>query len=170
MWVQSLHQKDPLEKHMATHSSILAWRIPWTEAGYSPQGHEELDMTEVTQHLSYTKFMFLDTKEKQFFATLSNFVYNKIAFSYLDVLTQYHLVAAKNISGKEKTNSQFLKFQLQSQEGDAKSQKYYLYGVMCAQWFEFPGELALKCLVMLPMPRVSPLFIKKCFLRNFIQP
>ena len=30
-WVQSLGQKDPLEKEMATHSSILAWRIPWTE-------------------------------------------------------------------------------------------------------------------------------------------
>ena len=30
-WVQSLDQKDPLEKGMATHSSILAWRIPWTE-------------------------------------------------------------------------------------------------------------------------------------------
>ena len=30
-WVQSLGQKDPLEKGMATHSSILAWRIPWTE-------------------------------------------------------------------------------------------------------------------------------------------
>ena len=29
--VQSLHQKDPLEKGMATQSSILAWRIPWTE-------------------------------------------------------------------------------------------------------------------------------------------
>ena len=29
--VQSLGQKDPLEKGMATHSSILAWRIPWTE-------------------------------------------------------------------------------------------------------------------------------------------
>ena len=29
--VQSLGQKDPLEKVMATHSSILAWRIPWTE-------------------------------------------------------------------------------------------------------------------------------------------
>ena len=29
-WVQSLGQKDPLEKGMATHSSILAWRIPWT--------------------------------------------------------------------------------------------------------------------------------------------
>ena len=32
--VQSMDQKDPLEKEMATHSSILAWRIPWTgEAG-----------------------------------------------------------------------------------------------------------------------------------------
>ena len=30
-WVGSLGQEDPLEKEMATHSSILAWRIPWTE-------------------------------------------------------------------------------------------------------------------------------------------
>ena len=30
-WVQSLGQKDPLEQEMATHSSILAWKIPWTE-------------------------------------------------------------------------------------------------------------------------------------------
>ena len=30
-WVQSLGQEDPLEKGMATHSSTLAWRIPWTE-------------------------------------------------------------------------------------------------------------------------------------------
>jgi len=30
-WVQSLSQEDPLEKEMATHSSILAWEIPWTE-------------------------------------------------------------------------------------------------------------------------------------------
>ena len=30
-WVLSLGQEDPLEKGMATHSSILAWRIPWTE-------------------------------------------------------------------------------------------------------------------------------------------
>ena len=30
-WVQSLGQEDPLEKAMAIHSSILAWRIPWTE-------------------------------------------------------------------------------------------------------------------------------------------
>ena len=30
-WVQSLGQEDPLEKGMATHFSMLAWRIPWTE-------------------------------------------------------------------------------------------------------------------------------------------
>ena len=31
MWVQSLGREDPLEEEMATHSSVLAWRIPWTE-------------------------------------------------------------------------------------------------------------------------------------------
>ena len=35
--VQSLDQEDPLEKGMATHSSILAWRIPWTEEPGGPQ-------------------------------------------------------------------------------------------------------------------------------------
>ena len=30
-WVQSLGREDPLEKEMATHSNILAWKIPWTE-------------------------------------------------------------------------------------------------------------------------------------------
>ena len=30
-WVQSLGREDPLEKEIATHSSVLAWRIPWTE-------------------------------------------------------------------------------------------------------------------------------------------
>ena len=30
-WVQSLSQEDPLKREIATHSSILAWRIPWTE-------------------------------------------------------------------------------------------------------------------------------------------
>ena len=46
-----LGQEEPLEKGMATHSSVLAQRIPWTEepAGQSPWGHKELDMTEATQ-------------------------------------------------------------------------------------------------------------------------
>jgi len=48
MWVQSLSLEDRLEKGMATHSNILAWRILWTAepGGYSPWDHKELDMTE----------------------------------------------------------------------------------------------------------------------------
>ena len=47
--VQSLGQEDPLEKRMTTHSSILAWRIPWTEEPgrqYNPWGLKESDRTE----------------------------------------------------------------------------------------------------------------------------
>ena len=45
-WVGSLGQEDPLEKGMATHSSILAWRIPCSLVGYSSWGHKELDTIE----------------------------------------------------------------------------------------------------------------------------
>ena len=43
-WVQSLDWEDPLEKGMATHSSILAWKIPWTEepGGYSAQDRKRV--------------------------------------------------------------------------------------------------------------------------------
>ena len=46
--VQSLGQEDPLEKEMATHSSILAWRIPWTEepGGLQSMGSHRADTTE----------------------------------------------------------------------------------------------------------------------------
>ena len=49
-WVQSLGQEDPLEKGMAIHSSILAWRIPWTEKPGRLQfiGSKELDMTKTS--------------------------------------------------------------------------------------------------------------------------
>ena len=48
--VQSLGWEDPLEKGMAIHFSILAWRIPWTEEPgrlYSPWGRKELDTIEL---------------------------------------------------------------------------------------------------------------------------
>ena len=47
-WVRSLGREYPLEKGMETHSTILAWRIPWTEepGGYNSRGHKESDMTE----------------------------------------------------------------------------------------------------------------------------
>ena len=46
--VRSLGQEDPLEKEMATHSSMLAWKIPWTEepGRLQSMGHKESDMTE----------------------------------------------------------------------------------------------------------------------------
>ena len=42
MWFQSLGQEDSLEKEMATHSSILAWKIPWTE---EPGGLQSMGVT-----------------------------------------------------------------------------------------------------------------------------
>ena len=47
-WVQFSGRENPLEKEMSTHSSILAWRIPWREepGGLQSKGSQELDMTE----------------------------------------------------------------------------------------------------------------------------
>ena len=65
-WVQSLGWEDPLEKGTATHSSILAWRIPWTEEPLVPwratvHGAAESDTTE---RLTDTLFRSIKTKEK----------------------------------------------------------------------------------------------------------
>ena len=48
----SLGQEDPLEKEMATHSSIFAWRIPWTEepARLQSMGSQKSDRTELSTH------------------------------------------------------------------------------------------------------------------------
>ena len=45
-WIWSPCQEDPLEKGMATHSSILAWRIPWTE---EPGGLQSMELQRVRQ-------------------------------------------------------------------------------------------------------------------------
>ena len=47
-WVQSLGQEDPLEKEMATHSSILAWEISWTE---EPGGLQSMGLQKVSHDL-----------------------------------------------------------------------------------------------------------------------
>ena len=48
MWVRSLGWEDPLEEEMVTHSSILAWKIPWTEepGGLQSMSHKVSDTTE----------------------------------------------------------------------------------------------------------------------------
>ena len=56
--VRSLGQKDPLEREMATHSSILAWKIPWTEEPGRLQSAKESDRTErLTLSLYFFFFM-----------------------------------------------------------------------------------------------------------------
>ena len=54
--VRFLGQEDPLEKEMATHSSILAWDIPWTEepGGLHPVGLQESDTSERLNHQHHT--------------------------------------------------------------------------------------------------------------------
>ena len=53
--VRFLGWEDPLEKEIAIHSSILAWKIPWTEepGGLQSMGQKELDMTQRLNHQNY---------------------------------------------------------------------------------------------------------------------
>ena len=51
MWVRSLGQEDPLEKEMTTHSSILAWEIPWTE---EPGELQSMELLKSRTRLSYS--------------------------------------------------------------------------------------------------------------------
>ena len=51
-WVQSLGQEDPLKEGMATHSSILAWRIPWTEEPGRATVHWGCKESDPTERLS----------------------------------------------------------------------------------------------------------------------
>ena len=63
--VQSLGQKDALEEEMASHSIILAWRIPWTEkpGGYSPWSYKELD---TTKQLALSSFLYFQMGPRGF--------------------------------------------------------------------------------------------------------
>ena len=68
-WVQSLDQEGPLEKETAIHSSILAWRIPWTKEPGRLQSMEsqELDMTErLNYHHSFSIFSYKECNQFDF--------------------------------------------------------------------------------------------------------
>ena len=54
-WIRSLGQEDPLEKEMATHYSILAWKIPWTEG---PNGLQSIGLQRVKTRLIDFTFTF----------------------------------------------------------------------------------------------------------------
>ena len=61
-WVQSLGWEDPLEEGMATHSSILAWRIPWTE---EPGGLQSTGVTKSQTRLSDKALLLLKLNRTQ---------------------------------------------------------------------------------------------------------
>ena len=65
-WVQSLDQKDPLEKEMSIHSSILAWKIPWTEElrGLEFMGSQTVRHSLATkeQHIINAKYIKIEIK------------------------------------------------------------------------------------------------------------
>ena len=68
-YFQPLGQEDPLEKEMATHSSILAWRIPWTEEPgrlYSPWGCKRVRCSLVTKQQLFVVY-FGKNKDLTFF-------------------------------------------------------------------------------------------------------
>ena len=62
-WVQSLGQEDPLEKEMATHSSTLAWKIPWTE---EPGRLQSMGSQRVGHDGATSLSFFLSTKSRNF--------------------------------------------------------------------------------------------------------
>ena len=53
-WVQSLGWEDPLEEGMATHSSILAWRIPWTEESGTNGAAQQTPIMQLSRQYSWS--------------------------------------------------------------------------------------------------------------------
>ena len=92
IWVQSLSQEDPLGKGMATHSSILAWRISWTE---EPGGLQSLGSQRVGHNWATNTFTFFHFIHQRNPGELSN------SPKWLKSSLKYHLQLKinKNIGG-----------------------------------------------------------------------
>ena len=73
MWAQSLGQEDPLEEGMATYSSIIAWRIPWTEEPNGLQQDTTIVNQQNTAHKKYGKWKFTDQRIKNSIQKMNTF-------------------------------------------------------------------------------------------------
>ena len=96
-WVQSLGWEDPLEKGMATHSSILAWRIPWTEEIGRLQSME-LKESDTIEQL---------TRSLTYFMIIPCLVFQEIKL-FLQWLYHFTLPPAMNEGSKFSTSSSAL--------------------------------------------------------------
>ena len=108
--VQSLGWEDPLEKGMATHSSVLAWRIPWAEEpgrlqsmGSQRLGHFQLTLTSIHDYWKNHNFDYMDCKVMSLlFNMLSRFVIlflptsKRLLISWLQSLSAVILEPPKN--------------------------------------------------------------------------
>ena len=72
-WVQSLVWEEPLEKGMATHSSILAWRIPWTEKPRGLHTAHGVAKSQMMEQLTHTQaFLGLNQDNKKQYTNFRN--------------------------------------------------------------------------------------------------
>ena len=93
--VWSLGWEDPLEKEMATHSSTLAWKIPWMEEPgrlQSTRGHKELDTTERQQ---FWDFNVQHWNSKHVFFMLFLIVWTEYSFPRVSNLKTKHKIVAR---------------------------------------------------------------------------
>ena len=87
--VRSLGEEDPLKKGMATHSNILAWRIPWTEG---PDGLQSMESQEIRHDRASNTFKpFLSTR----FCTIHSFHLEKPANSFVQPTLNENLLGAR---------------------------------------------------------------------------
>ena len=83
MQVWSLGHEDPLEKGMATHSNILAWRIPWTE---EPEGYSPWDPMVITSNFTKSSWEYGDIIwENNYFFYWCTFLKNNLSFEENDL-------------------------------------------------------------------------------------
>ena len=109
MQVQSLGQEDPLEEGMATHSSILAWRISWMEdpGGLQSIGLKSSDTTEVTQHVRVCTNTHTHTHtHTQAHCNPLTFSYQATADSVLNCMSDYSCKAQARINFGNKNLSE----------------------------------------------------------------
>ena len=126
-WVQSLGWEDLLEKEMATHSSILAWRVPWTE---EPGGLQSMGLQRIG-HKWGTNFHFHFSRFAWAFIWLSN------SFRDLSLCTQWTWIWANSrrcwSTGKpgmlQRMGSQRIRHNL------ATKQQQHLYGLFFYKWW-----------------------------------
>ena len=102
-WVGSLCQDNPLEKGMAPHSTIFAWKIPWTEesGGYSSWGHKELDTAELLTHKHIHKATLVNRCMKRCSTSLI------IQEMKIKTTVRYHLTPVRIAIIKKITNNSY---------------------------------------------------------------